>query len=115
MNWIPVNELTEKSVGKMATIGINIPDYLITHVTAFTVQPKVVTFENHIGKIKRIDGYVGLRSNLNSISFVRNLESRIIHATMNNQSLCGVRHSQNSETTNTDFATCERCIELINK
>ena len=116
MNWLPVNELSEKMVGKMATVGVGIPDYLITHVAPFSVQPKVVTFKNHIEEIKLTSGYVGVHNHLGALSFVRNLESGVIHAVGGNgKNICGVRHSQNSETTSTDYATCEKCIELINK
>ena len=106
----PISELTKNDIGKMAATKFAMPSYLIV-----AVNEEGVTFKNHIETYTDNSGYAKLENNAKTLTFVRNLESNIIHAVANNHNLCGVRHSQNSETTNTDYATCERCIELINK
>lgn len=109
MNWLPVHEITKSDIGKMANTKVGMPPYMITEV-----DENGVTFQNHLETYRETSGYIGLSGSQN-VKMVRNLESGIIHATINGRCLCGVRHSRNSEHLVNTFATCEKCIELVNK
>lgn len=112
--FLPIHKLTKNDIGKMVETKVRMPPYMIIDVC-----DESVTFSNHIETYVETDkGFDVIMKNngLKLLSFVRNLESGIIHAVdSNDKNICGVRHSQNSETTNTEYATCEKCIELINK
>lgn len=113
MNWLPISELTKNDIGKLADTRIGMPSYLISDVQIIDGET-VVTFTNNQETYRETSGYIGLSGSQN-VKMVRNLESGIIHATINGRCLCGVRHSQDSETVLNQYATCERCVELINK
>lgn len=104
MTFLPVSELEE---GMIVESKVGMPAYLVTKV-----ENGNVTFKNYVDEYTDNDGYVKLINKLLKVTFMRNLDSGIIHATVNGRALCNTRNSQNEETTE-HFATCEKCRKLF--
>jgi len=106
MTYLPLNELQE---GMIVEAKMGMPPYLVVKVENGTV-----TFQNQDETYTDDNGYVKVINKMQKVIFMRNLESGIIHATINGRALCSVRHSQDAVTTD-HFTTCEKCIKLFEK
>lgn len=104
MTFLPLNELT---AGMIVETKAGMPSYLVIENNG-----GMVTFQNETETYSDNDGYAKLINKMLPVTFMRNLESGIIHATVNGRALCNVRSSQNQETTE-HFATCEKCRKLF--
>ena len=106
MTFLPVCELQE---GMIVEAKMGMSPYLVVKI-----ENGRVTFQNEKETFEDDNGYVKVINKMQKVIFVRNLESGIIHATINGRALCSVRHSQDAVTTD-HFTTCEKCIKLFEK
>jgi len=85
------------------------PPYVVS-----LIDGDMVTFTNDVDTFTDNTGQADLLNRTLSLKYCKIMTDFTIHATVAGQVICGIRSTQNSKQVD-GGATCEKCLELINK